>query len=761
MTAKSDPLGITVYMCKGRLGLRLLLILIVTAVLVSAVFGGSAAVAAVPACFNEDAMALPRDAYPLPLERAADIQSALDQYRQVKLQPNGDYSKRGGLIRLSTGQALYGIAGSRVGRIVVEGGASNVVLQGITTSGISFPASDKVTRGNCFRRITGPITVDNAKLEDNLFVDIANTKLDIDTRRSGYLRNNRFIRVLVHAASPALNMRGDTKRLSGGNVFLWFNVLTPHGDGIIIDGQDDVTFVGIDAESWNWSRRATKSAMMTVTNTGVLRVLAANGGDAKSGTGRYLDASADEVQLYGTNIARVGNPAVILRPPMKRFFASNVEGISIGDESLNPFTVDAFSGSKAEILARGVNLSNQSLSAADQTTLRNMFVDRHDPSVAWAKPVLAPIPTPAGPAWRVGIDGKPDSADYLQGLVAAQGIARVPAGIYYISKPIRLRRDQGLIGDGADRTVIIARQPNIDMILGDESMTKNTPGSFTLADITLQGGRNGIHHDVAGAQFNRIVLSHVTFIDMAEAGIFIDGIYGWDNNFIDNVNFLRCGEAGIKQRVNRPYMQGDYPGISYMDKNVFYRCQFIDSGRGVDLQANRANNLNAFIDSVFKRNAEAAASMTHNSSTVFANSDFISNGGDPVISNDRPTYFVNDYFRAVRDNVSMLPDDATCDGCLFEKGGATDASIVAHGIRGAALATGAPRTFLYNSKSVDMSLGKIRTGILVNNFLAQDRSLSVQAAFVRAGQVKVVMPGAPTPSSQFLFRRNYDAVPGK
>ena len=706
-------------------------------------------------CFDGRGDAMPRDAYPLPVARAYEIQDALDQHRKVKLDPGADYAKRGGVIRLASGQELYGISGSKVARVVVEGGATNVVLQGVATEGINFPASEKVTRGNCFYRITGPVTIKDAKLEDNLFVDISNTQLDIDTRRSGYLRNNRFIRVMTHATYPALRMLGDSSRLSGGNVFLWLNILTPHGDGVVIEGQDDVTFVGLDAESWNWSKRATNPAMMTVTNTGTLRIIAANGGDAKNSTGHYLDAGADEVQIYGTNIERIGDPAIILRPQARRFFASNIQNLSISDLARDAFRAKAFTGREPGMLVRGVNPGQQAMSANDMSIFRGMLVNRSMSGVAWERPVFAPIPDPAGPGWKVGINKKSDSTDYLQGLVNSQGVARVPAGIYYISKPIRIRAGQGLIGEGADRTVIIAKQPNIDIIIGDEHITKQAPYPFTLADITLQGGRNGIHHDTRGVQFNRIVLSHVTFRDMSESGIFIDGIYGWDNNFIDNVNFYRCGESAVKQRVSPTYIRGDDPGMSYMDKNVFYRCQFVESGHGVDLKARRANNLNAFVDSVFKGNTKSAATMTNNSSTVFANSDFINNGGNPIISNNKPTYFVNSYFRAVKNNVAMLPDDATCEGCVFEKGGSTVATIVAEAAMVASVISDSPKIFLYNSKSIDMPLGGFRTGILVNTFLAGDKPLNHQAAFIRNGDIYVLAPGLPKPSGQFLFRRNY------
>lgn len=707
------------------------------------------------ACFNGENAALPQDAYLLPVKRAAELQKTLDQHRKVKLEPGASYVGRWGPIRLASGQQLYGLAGTKVNRVVVEGGATGVVLQGVVTEALSFLASDQVTSWNCFRRITGPVTVRNAKLEDNLFVDLANTQLDIDTRRSGYLRNNRFIRVMTHATSPAIRMQGDLGRLSGGNVFLWVNILTPHGDGIIIDAQDDVTFVGLDSESWNWSNRAKYPAMMSVSNTGTLRVIAANGGDAKSSTGRYLDTGADEVQLLGTSLERVGNPALTLQPQVKRYFTSSIQHLNVNDLSPSGFRLSAFSGGKSVVQSHGIDVRKNALSVADLTSFRELMV-RRSPGRSWDRPVLAPIPDPAGADWKVGLASKPDNTDFLQRLVDTQGVARVPAGIYYISRPIKLRANQGLVGEGAARTAIIAMKPTIDMIVGDENITKQATYSFTLADITLQGGRNGIHHNVNGVQFNRIVLSHVTFRDMSESGIFIDGIYGWDNNFIDNVNFYRCREAGIKQRPNPLYVRGDDPGMSYMDKNVFYRCQFVESGIGVDLRARRANNLNSFVDSVFRGNSHGAVVMTNNSSSVFANTEFAGNGGNPVISSNRPTYFINSYFRALKDNVAMLPEDATCEGCVFQSDSAYGSTILAKRSSVESSVLGGSRVFLYNSKSVDMPLGGVESAFIVNSILAKDAPITQIATIVDKGVVQVLVPGLPDPVGRSLFRREYN-----
>jgi len=188
-----------------------------------------------------------------------------------------------------------------------------------------------------------------------------------------------------------------------------------------------------------------------------------------------------------------------------------------------------------------------------------------------------------------------------------------------------LKAGQGIIGAGADKTAIIAKSPTIDLIAGATHFDdKIVPTSFVLADLTLQGGLNGINHSAAGsgqgAAYHRITLSHVTLSHMANAGILIDNIYAWDNNFIDHSHFFRC-KTGIKQRPDPAYVGGDHIGMTFLDKNVFYQNQFIDNDVAIDWQAKRGNNLNAFINCLFKNNG-LAINLNNSDSTFFANSVF-------------------------------------------------------------------------------------------------------------------------------------------
>lgn len=702
------------------------------------------AFAGVP-CSGDVPDAIPQNAFYLPVDQARGLQTALDTHKVVKLDPHQDYSRRGpASVTLKSGQQLYGLLGSKVGRIKVAGGSTGVVIQGVSTDGIEFLPSDKPTRANCIRRISGGIKAKGVKLEDNLFVDLSRAPLDFDTSKDGYLKNNRFIRVMVHGTSPALRMNGDVEHRSMNNVFIWLNVLTPHGDGIDIRNQKDVSFIGLDAESWNWSRRAKNQAMMTVRSTDSLSIVAANGGDPKTRKGRYLDVEVGHLQLLGSRVGPVGSPAITLRPGLRRMAAINVGDLGVNNVTASDIQLNAFSFGREVVDLSPVHTGAGASAEQMAKSIRQLFSPERV-GEPWEMTSLPQIPDPAGDTWKVGVDLKSDSTDFIQSLVEKNGVAQLPAGIFYISRSIRLGHEQGIVGAGASRTAIIAKNPHVDLIVAAQHQDMPAPTRFLLADITLQGGRNGVVHDAggagSGAQFNLVYLSHVTFRDMSGSGILINDIYAWDNNFVDNVNFYRCADAGIKQRVGRKWMPGNRPGMTYMDKNVFYRCQFVENGYGVDLEANRANNLNAFIGCEFRGNRVNAVKLRHNNSTVFADVKFIGNAGNPVIVSEKPVFLANAYFKADHANVGFLPSDAVCEGCVFERGNSA----------GSVIHSGVGRITLINSRSIDMPLGTPDTGVVVNSRLHGDDLYNQLVVSLIGGRPSVLVTGESRPVSQLLF----------
>ena len=205
-------------------------------------------------CMNRGGDALPPEAFPLPVQRASELQQALDVHGAVRLAPGGDYRRATGVM-LRSGQALYGVAGTRIGRLVIAPGATGAILSGVVPDSLEFPPSQVPTRGNCFERFGSrgvpqqPLTLRGAVVEGNLFLDAA--QVIIDTTRGGSVRNNRFVRTVVHGNSPALELSGSADG-SDSNVFLWTNVMSAIGDAIVVNGQANVNLIGLDGvDSFN------------------------------------------------------------------------------------------------------------------------------------------------------------------------------------------------------------------------------------------------------------------------------------------------------------------------------------------------------------------------------------------------------------------------------------------------------------------------------------------------------------------------------
>ena len=276
----------------------------------------------------------------------------------------------------------------------------------------------------------------------------------------------------------------------------------------------------------------------------------------------------------------------------------------------------------------------------------------------WARPTFRPIPDLAGPNWKSAAATAPDQHQQLQALVdtANTSIALLLPGIYHISATLLMSgacgtdgvftygvgcAQSGLLGAGDDQAVIVAKSPAVAMI--NPGATVGNPAgygaSIYVAGLTLQGGRCGICSvNRTGAVVNAILLSHVTFRDMAEAGVVVDGVMGWDNNMLDFLNFVN-NAAGIKQ-LGRCGPSCGLPNgaISYMDKNVFYRNQFVGNRVAVDLTVlDHSDGSNHWIDCWFENNTDFSLTGTGMiSATHFANSVFKDNGGNPTINWNTP-----------------------------------------------------------------------------------------------------------------------------
>lgn len=661
-------------------------------------------------CEDELAQAaIPQSAFYLPENQAAQLQKALNTHNIVRLKAAGNYT-RSFKIKLGSNQALYGLAGTKLPQVIIPEGTSNAILSDVSPEKISFEGSTNSTHSNCLSRISNSkIVAKNALLENNLFTDLSGVAIDVDTSQKGYLKNNRFIRTMVHVAYPAIKIVGDSAKQSQGNLFIWTNILTPHGDGIIIKNQQNVGFIGIDSESWNWSHKADYPGMMNVLNTDFLSVFMSNGGDNYNKTGQYFNLDVRNIVLQGMRIGTTQKPGVILRDGVEKLLTIDTQNIGLTKFNGSTQVIDIFSDSSPSIAENNQTLQPEKLTDTTKNAITHLLQSEKSIYNVWDKPVFNKIPDPAGSKWQTNLSKKPDSSDAIQALIDKNGIAELDAGIYYISKPLLLKAGQGIIGAGADKTAIIAKSPTIDLIAGATHFDDKTVAtSFVLADLTLQGGLNGINHSAAGsgqgAAYHRITLSHVTFRNMANAGILIDNIYAWDNNFIDHSHFFRC-KTGIKQRPDPAYVGGDHIGMTFLDKNVFYQTQFVDNDVAIDWQAKRGNNLNAFINCLFKNNG-LAINQTNSVSTFFANNVFETASEQPLLRANQVTGFVNSYFVSKQPGNAVFDGNVLCNHCSFDNSAASSGLIVSPTSK---------NSYFINSTLTKPTTQTLDTGLIINS----------------------------------------------
>ena len=286
------------------------------------------------------------------------------------------------------------------------------------------------------------------------------------------------------------------------------------------------------------------------------------------------------------------------------------------------------------------------------------------------------------------------------------------------------------------QTVLIAKDPKMSMFLFDPE--GNTRG-VTLANLTLEGGAVGVHlraQDVEHGPLGYTYLTHITFRDMSVAGVFINmpGTVecSFDNNLISFCNFVKCS-SGLKQ--SRP----PEDGWGFIDKLVTYRCQFLQCGVGVDFQARRSDNTNAFIECLFQGNTSAAAQLVNNTSSSFANCDFIGNSGDPVIGSNLPTFLMSCHFEGGAGAQSDLPSRSCAEGCVFEPGTAAGSVIVKKPVKNQ----------FYNCIAT-MPSGALNDGLLLNNQFSSQPEWNQVAAYLAGGKLTVLAPGTPHPGPQIL-----------
>ena len=681
--------------------------------------GSSDSAFAAPSACKVTSRAIPADAFLVPLAERANLQALLDAHQNVRLEA-GDYAKGGpAQLTLASGHGLYGNGHSDLPLVVVPAGTT-----GATVSSLHGPirfdaAAGKVTRDNCFQHLAASVTGTDVSLEQNEFLDFHDSSLSFDTQGEGFMRNNRFIRMMLHGGGDVVvRLVGDATHRSYGNVILWLNALGAPLDTIVGEHQRDLTIVGADGESYGTAAAGAK-AMYYTRDVESLRIHTASGRVITPA----FDLGATELTLSNAYTSTTGAaPNLTLQSDLDRAALFAAPKVDVDGAAATSVRLEGLGDLKPPTLLLDGKAWTTPLADAAGSAVKNLLAPERA-GRPWARPVLPPIPDPAGATWTEGLAEQPDDAPMLQQMLDTKHIVELEGRAYYLGSALALGPNDGLIGQGADRTVLIAKTPTNDLLTTKLDIT-TTVVSFspTLVDLTLQGGQNGLNVNQPGTQMTISYIDHVTFRNMSGAGIFADHAYGVDNNMFSYVNFYACG-SGYKTRTATTSGFDDKTlDLGYTDKTVFYRSQFVSCGIGVDIVGRRQNNLNLTFESSFRENTEAAFHSEPDASTIIASCEFIENHGDPVIETDATV--INSYFRAGADGLSMLGPRGTVEGSTFERGASSTASVLSTKLRGDA--RDAPVFYLSNSHS-ELPLGAIDSSeiiaLLVANQLEADAAL--------------------------------------
>jgi len=665
------------------------------------------------------------NAYLLPLSEKANIQSALNTYGAVRLE-KGDYS--GVPITLTSNQKLFGHPSiSSTSNITIAAGSSNVIIENLE------PAPDQVleitfqsggTISNCLIKTMKycDIYATNATIQNNKFINIVGA-IRFDCSSSGYFRNNRIIKHQVQGTSNMIVMKGNSTTPSYGNVNLHSNYLTSTGATTDISNLQSSTFIGIDCESYGGLTRE----LFYAQNIGRMNIATMHGGMLYASGLGYYNIEADNL----LSIFNAGNSNTQSKiAPQTNYFntfaytqplrtTGTVTGFSLySDINTNEFM---YNGSIATPIAEPTEVTNFILGT------------QYTP---WSRPVFETLPNPLGANWKSERVGKPDSTSYIQNLINTNGVADLPEGVFYISSTLNIPfGKKGIVGKGTGKTVICGLTDDFNLLTVDADEF----GSFVLSNLTLQGGLAGLYITAESTFMAYQNINFIVFRDQTY-GIQLHEMFGFDNNFLDNVSFVNCVK-GLFQNPRIPYIPNVLEGSSYVDKTVFYKNQFINCEIGLSMVATRPNNMNAWIDCKFDGGNQAFNGG--GDSVFFANCDFKNYVGQNVIDINSCSLF-NVKFSNNNTIGSTLNSIYTdIEGCEF-----LDTSDVF-----TANADNNIKCNIFNSTitgNVLAGVSRQPIGLFANNNLLSNPSLSKVLVNVKGGTTTVLVDSTPTPYPQFL-----------
>lgn len=525
-----------------------------------------------------------------------DLQTLLDRYGSITLDANADYrTHRHRFLTVSTGQRIVGGWNTRIPRIVIPGGVSNVFISGVRSDGwtapdIEFIGGEENSNIEIIGGSGGPGTHIRVSLRPGARVKRLTLSeyggLEVQQASSGYVRDSTFTRLIGYWPGPHVVWRGNAREPSYGNAFLGIASITP-ATGSIWRDAGDLWLVGWDCESWNGNG---KGSVRCFSIEGATRVVSVSlsGGTAyperggalasmrnvreliswfRRGHGGHLDGASVLVDGVGTMLSvqdtGIGQVREINAP-------DSAVRLRLFDRSNNRDTTMDTVGAFAD-------------DAAHRTALRSALSGSLG-STGLAKPRRRILKDALGPNWRKHLATQPDASARIQAEIDVKAIARLTRGVYYLDRPLKIGspdRVEGLLGDDRDGVYLVAKGA-FPIIEGRGRKIGNgaTSGgdskliNLVLAGFTLYGGTHGIHW--SGATDNLGPLATIAwssfydlkFMNQSVSGVNVVGIHGIDSNLWHRVDFADVPVAfnGIGSGVGA--------GMNYADKQHFLDCQY-------------------------------------------------------------------------------------------------------------------------------------------------------------------------------------------
>ncbi len=667
------------------------------------------------------------DAYLLPYSQRANLQTALNTYGAVRLE-SGNY-RVGGVasVNLTSNMRLYGHSSyNEMPPINITAGATNVLVTSVKAwYGVNFLNGSPITNCKISKTNGGYILGTNSNIENCEFVDIIGTKITFNNTSSGYFRNNKFIKHWVTSEYPQLFLKGNNTTPSYGNTWAWLNLLTAHGDATDIDNFGNLNVIGLDAEAWNYNNLGTGKALLYMRNMGDVKLASMTGLGYAANSTPVFDIQANNLTLLAKTISTYGGASTTTAKTLMIDSSSSPYSVTGGSYDIRAFFNDTnltYNGSNQTSLITGTTATNitSSILGTERTK--------------WSRYNFLPIANPTGGAWSTNRIGQSSSRAYIQNLIDTQGIASLPEGIYYIDAPLLINSNEGIVGQGTGKTVIVGLADNFNLI----NIRGTNVSSFTLSNLTLQGGNKGVSITSDGYdvffQPNGIDFKYVVFRNQATYGIEVAQLYGMDNCMLEQVHFFNIPTA-FKQTPDPSWSGVETNHMTYIDKTVFYRCQVINCGIGFSLITGRADNLNAWVECNFEGNTSTSIITINHNSPVVINCDFKNNTGIRIIE-ATPTFEIYSSNFSGNSSANIFKGEETVvEGCKF--------------LDSIPLFENTLDAFIVNS-TVTGSINNMVNGMFVNSNIQSNSGANHLLVKRISGSDTILLNATPTPYPQLL-----------